>query len=182
MRNVFGGAVASAMPCRLARAATNCDGASRVSHGDRVTIVRNERLADPSGRTSSTAHNRPAPCTASTLGWRSRSCTRRSPSSLPWASARSGMRSSSIHATFASTAAMVIGWPAKVLTVSQRKRSMMSLMRRLMTSPPTGSAAETTPLPIAIRSGVTPSECWYANQRPVRPNPVITSSSINRIP
>ena len=74
-------------------------------------------------------------------------------------SARS-IRSSSIHATFASTAAMVIGWPAKVLTVSQRKRSMMSLMRRLMTSPPTGSAAETTPLPIAIRSGVTPSECW----------------------
>ena len=54
-------------------------------------------------------------------------------------------------------------------------------MASLMTTPPSGTYPELTPLAKAIRSGVT-SQWSTANHSPQRPNPAITSSTIITMP
>ena len=65
-RNVFGGAVASATPCRALRGDEERRREAARPGRDEVPILRTKRSPEPSGRTSSTAQSRPTPSTRAT--------------------------------------------------------------------------------------------------------------------
>ena len=58
---------------------------------------------------------------------------------------------------------------------------MVSCTTPVLAANPSGQYPEDAPLAPTTMSGRT-SQCSQANQRPVRPKPVITSSAISRMP
>src|SRR5690606_3863933 len=127
-----------------------------------------------SSPSSSTASSSPRPRTSATRGSRASPSARRAPAFA----ARPGTSSASIVASTARAAAMASGWPPKVVAWSPGRNTPATSARAQHA--PTG-----TPLPNALAmvttSGRTPS-CWNPNQRPVRPRPVWTSSTISSTP
>lgn len=59
--------------------------------------------------------------------------------------------------------------------------TIVSWIMSLAATAPIGTAAFVVPFAIVSRSGVTPKNC-AANGAPSRPQPVITSSKISRMP
>src|SRR5690606_24828372 len=123
---------------------------------------------------SSTPSRSPRPRTADTPGMSARAARSRFPARV----ARAGTSSASITASTARAAAVASGWPPKVVAWSPGSKAAAT--SRLAQQAPIG-----TPLPRALAivttSGTTPS-AWWANQRPQRPRPDWTSSTIMRIP
>ena len=97
------------------------------------------------------------------------------------AAAFSTSRSSRMASMVATPAAQASGWPQAVSPLANSCSSSHGRSFSLTTMAPSGTAPPLMPLASVMMSGTT-SQCSQANQRPVRPKPVITSSRMSRMP
>ena len=89
--------------------------------------------------------------------------------------------SSRSASTVATPAAQASGCPQAVSPLANSCSSSHGRSFSLTTTAPSGTAAPLMPLASVMMSGAT-SQWSQPNQRPVRPNPVMTSSRMSRMP